>query len=410
MNPWSVVVADLRALRWVAWLAPLLVAIAVAVGVAISAQETALRQSSARAADDFDLLIGAPQSQTQLALTTIYLQPEALPLADGAILNALSVDKRVRAFAPIAFGDVVRGYPVVGTTAAFATRFGRLTPREGRVFAREGEAIVGAAVALAIGSTVTPSHAIAGHKSPLGVETPDEHDHRHEGVEYKVVGRLPKLGTPWDNAILVPIESVWETHGLGNGHKVDDAPLGAPFDAEKIPGVPAVVVKPNAVADAYTLRGEYRQGGTLAFFPAEVLVSLYRTLGDVRDVLVVASVLNDVLIFAVTTMLLLALAGLRRKRYAVLRALGAPRGYILLTVWLGATLVLLSGCLAGLGLGALAAQLFAHIVEGRTGLALAVGVGWGEVVNTILLVVVGGVLALVPAIAGMRTPVEEALR
>jgi len=77
----------------------------------------------------------------------------------------------------------------------------------------------------------------------------------------------------------------------------------------------------------YTLRAQYRQGGTMAFFPAEVLVSLYRTLGDLRDVLVIASALNDVLIFAAVTILLLALAGLRRRRYAVLRALGASRGY-----------------------------------------------------------------------------------
>ena len=39
MNPWPVVLADIRALRWVAWIAPLLVAIAVSAGVALSAQE-----------------------------------------------------------------------------------------------------------------------------------------------------------------------------------------------------------------------------------------------------------------------------------------------------------------------------------------------------------------------------------
>ena len=33
-------------------------------------------------------------------------------------------------------------------------------------------------------------------------------------------------------------------------------------------------------------------------------------------------------------------SGLRRRRYAVLRALGASRGYILLCVWLGAALIL----------------------------------------------------------------------
>jgi putative ABC transport system permease protein len=195
MNPWPVVLADLRSLRWVAWIAPLLVAIAVSVGVALSAQERGLRQASARAADDFDLLIGAPGSQTQLVLTTVYLQPEALPLLDGADLAALSGDPRVKAAAPIAFGDIAHGYPIVGTTSAFASRWGRLTPAEGRFFAAEGEAVVGADVRLALGQSITPAHATAGHHAPLGVEVTEEARHRHEGVHYTVVGRLPRFGS-----------------------------------------------------------------------------------------------------------------------------------------------------------------------------------------------------------------------
>ena len=409
MNPFPVVIADLRALRWVAWAAPLLVAIAVALGVAISAQETALRRSSAQAADDFDLLIGAPGSHTQLVLTTVYLQPEAIPLVDGALLNALSGDERVRAAAPIAFGDSVRGHPVVGTTEAFATRWGRVAPAEGRAFAREGEAIIGADVGLRIGETVTPSHGVA-TRGDAADKSGDDARHRHDGVHYVAVGRLPRFGTPWDNAILVPIESVWETHGLGNGHATEDAKLGPPFDAAKLPGVPAIVVKPRAVADAYALRAQYRQGGTVAFFPAEVLVGLYAALGDVRDVLVVATTLNDVLVFTATTMLLLALAGLRRRRYAVLRALGASRSYILLSVWLGAALILATGCLLGLAVGGLAAWLVGQLVEQRTGLVLAVGIGLPEILAVLGLIVVGSLMALLPAIASFRTPVGDSLR
>ncbi len=215
-EPWPVVIADLRALRWVAWAAPLLVAIAVALGVAISAQETALRRSSAQAADDFDLLIGAPGSHTQLVLTTVYLQPEAIPLVDGAILNALAGDERVRAAAPIAFGDLVRGHPVVGTTAEFAARWGRAAPSEGRLFARENEAVVGADVGLRLGETVTPSHGVATRR-PAGSDGEDEARHRHEGVRYTVVGRLPRFGTPWDNAILVPIETCGRRTGSATG-------------------------------------------------------------------------------------------------------------------------------------------------------------------------------------------------
>src|SRR5262245_40831342 len=102
MNPWPMVLADLRALRWIAWLIPLLIAIAVAGGVAVSAPERALRSASARAADDFDLLIGAPGSQAQLVLTAIYLEPEALPTARSSTGSPLRVASATRPPSPSA--------------------------------------------------------------------------------------------------------------------------------------------------------------------------------------------------------------------------------------------------------------------------------------------------------------------
>lgn len=410
MNPLPMVLADLRAMRASAAVVVVLVALAVAIGIAVTAQERGLRQASARAADDFDLIIGAPGSQTQLVLTTVYLQPEALPLIDGGLLNRLAGDKRVAGVAPIAFGDIVRGYPVVGTTLPFVSRWGRLQPTEGRFFAAEEEAVIGADVRLGLGEKVTPSHAVAGEPARPGEETDAEHAHKHEGVVYTVVGRLPRLGSPWDRAILIPIESVWETHGLGNGHSLDGAALGPPFDAPRRPGVPAIVVKPLRVADAYALRGEYRQGGTMALFPAEMLVSLYRTMGDLRDVLVLVAALNNLLVFASILLLVVTLVTLRRRRYAVLRALGASRLYVLLVTWLGAALLLAVGCVFGLGLGWIGTAIVGAVVEGRTGLHLAASIGAQELGFAFALVGVGSLLAALPALLAWRRSVAEGLR
>jgi putative ABC transport system permease protein len=397
--------ADLRAMRGAAWLVVALIACAVAVGVAVGAQERALRQASARAADDFDLLIGAPGSQTQLVLTAVYLQPEALPLISGDILNALAADPRVAAAAPLAYGDIVDGHPVIGTTRAFAGRWGRAMPSEGRLFDAEGEAVIGAGVKLSMGQQITPAHMTRG---AVGGE--DEAAHRHEGVAYAVVGRLPRNGSPWDNAILVPVESVWETHGLGNGHAADPASLGPPFDARSLPGVPAIVVRPRRVADAYALRGQYRQGGTMALFPAEVLVSLYRSVGDVRDVMVWMAALNNLLVFAAVILLVATLTSLRRRRYAVLRALGAPRSFILLVTWLGASSLIAAGCAAGLALGWAGGLLVAVLVERATGLAASAAPGWPELRLAATLLLAGGALAVVPALAAYKGSVSEHLR
>lgn len=401
--------ADIRALRWTALTIVALVALAVAIGVAIGAQERALRRSSAAAAEDFDLLIGAPGSQTQLVMSAIYLQPDAIPLVDGRLLNALARDERVAAVAPIAFGDISRGYPIIGTTVNLVSRWDRLQPGEGRLFAGEGEAVLGADVAYRLGDTIAPSHGVAGHAPKPGQVDKEEAGHRHEGHGYVVVGRMPRLGSPWDRAILVPIESVWEIHGLGNGHAAEGA-IGPPFDGQKIPGVPAIVVKPRSVAGAYALRAQYRQGGTMAFFPAEVLVTLYRALGDVRTVLVIASVLNAVLILAAVLLLLVAVAGLRRRRYAVLRALGAPRAYVLLVVWLGMALLIGAGCLAGLGVGAAFTRAVSGLVEAQTGLRLAFALESQEMLQVLLLFAIGSAISLLPALMSYRAPIVEGLR
>ncbi|MBP0652121.1 hypothetical protein J8J40_34175, partial [Mycobacterium tuberculosis] len=79
---------------------------------------------------------------------------------------------------PIAFGDVIRGYPVVGTTLDFVTRWGRLKPAEGRFFGAEAEAVVGADVNLKLGDTVEPAHATAGHQHALGEEDDEEKAHK----------------------------------------------------------------------------------------------------------------------------------------------------------------------------------------------------------------------------------------
>lgn len=431
MNPWPMVLADLRALRWTAPAIMLLVALAVATGIAIGAQERALRQGSARAADDFDLIIGAPGSQTQLLMSSVYLQLDALPLVDGRVLKALALDERAGSFAPVAFGDVSRGYPVVGTTAALASRWGRIAPSEGRLFTTEGEAVLGADVLYRLGDTIEPSHGVAGHVSRPGQADEEELSHRHEGHGYTAVGRLPRLGSPWDRAILVPIESVWEVHGLGNGHAEEargDAPfwhagsgtgdrrpaeqarIGPPFDGKRVPGVPAIVVKPKSVAGAYALRAQYRQGGTMAFFPAEVLVSLYGALGDMRDILVVASASNAVLILASVVLLLIAVNGLRRRRYATLRALGAPRSYVLLVTWIGTIVLIAAGCVAGLVLGVIATHAISGLVAARTGLSLSPAIGLGELAQAGLLCVVGSLLALLPAAISYRSPIIQGLR
>ena len=89
------ILADLRRLWLGSAVIMLIVALATALGVAVTLQERALRLGSARAADRFDLVIGAPGSETQLILSSVFLQAAPLPLIPGAVLAKLAADPRV---------------------------------------------------------------------------------------------------------------------------------------------------------------------------------------------------------------------------------------------------------------------------------------------------------------------------
>jgi putative ABC transport system permease protein len=396
MNPLPLVVAELRRNRGGSIAVVALIAVAVAVGVAIGAQERALRTASARAADRFDLVVGAPGSPLQLVLTTAYLQPAPLELLPPETLARLQQERGVRALAPVAVTDSWHGYPVVGTTAAFATDDGRLGPSDGRRFEQPGEAMVGADVDVAVGSQLRPLH---GSPAENLLET-----HAHD-AQLTVVGRLSPTGTPWDRAIVVPIETVWAMHDRGTAH---DATLGPPWPAPA--SVPAVVVRPESVADAYRLRQAYRGHGTMALFPAEVLNPLYAVLGDVRDLMRAMALVFDALLLAAILLAIAAVLAARRQSVGVLRALGAPRRFVVATVWLHGALLVVAGSALGLLLGAVGARVVATVAGHRLGLAVDAAIGVPEVLLVLAIAAVGSLLAALPTLALLRAPVRRLLQ
>ena len=380
MNPWPVARAALRTGWRGAVAMALLVALAVAMGVAVGVVERGLRRAAAGAADAFDLVVGAPGGGVQLVLAAVYLQPDTVPLLDGAVMARVMGEGEAAWASPLGFGDQWRGHPVVGVAPAFVTWGGRRDVIEGRVFGAEDEAVVGADVPLGVGAVFMPGHGL--------VEVPD--GHVHEDSPYRVVGRLGRTGSAWDRAVLVPIERVWEIHGLGNGHLPGVERVGPPWEAA--PGVPAVVVKPRSVAGAYQLRARYRGAGSTAVFPGEVLAGLFRTLGDIRAVLSgMAWAATGLVVGAVFLAFGAVVAG-RARGLGALRAIGASAGFVVGALWLELGVVLLGGVAAGVLAGWGLAILAAGMVGRGTGLMVPVGLGWGEA-GLAISVLVGGLVA-----------------
>ncbi|MFG1424813.1 FtsX-like permease family protein [Roseixanthobacter glucoisosaccharinicivorans] len=408
MIPFGFILADLRRL-WLGALAiVLLIAVATALGMAVQLQERALRLGSARAADRFDIVVGAAGSETQLVLSAVFLQAAPLPLMDGSVLKALAEDPRVAYAAPVGFGDSFEGQPIVGTIAAFALEAGGGALSEGQVFDALDEAVVGARVPLALGAIIKPMHGL-----------PGEGGHTHSEIAYHVVGRMAPTGTPWDRAILVPIEAVWRLHGMGDAHawprRVEgeaehshelegtSAHLGSPWP-QAVPGVPAVIVKARTIADAYRLRAQYRKSPTLAVFPAEVLVRLYGTLGDARLLLGGIALGAQALVIVAVMLVSAVHLAQRRAQIAALRALGAPRRAIFTLVWSEVMALVGVGAMLGMALGFLAARMVATQLTRQSGIVLPVEFASDDLAFVAIMLTVAALAALVPAMMAYRQP------
>jgi putative ABC transport system permease protein len=133
-------------------------------------------------------------------------------------------------------------------------------------------------------------------------------------------------------------------------------------------------------------------------------------LGDARDVLAIISIAAQGLVTAAILLAVFAVLAARRRQLAVLRALGASRSFVFALVWCQVMTMIAAGALIGLGLGWVGAQAISHTVEARSGLAIDAAIARPELLMVLALMLVGALLAVVPAVFSYRQPVSEGLR
>ena len=126
-------------------------------------------------------------------------------------------DTRAKIASPLGFGDSIKGSPILGTTPDFATYLSGGWA-QGRVFRTETEAVIGSAVRLKLGEKFRPSHGMSHNAHDVD---DDDHGEEQHTIDLQVVGQMNPTGTPWDNAVIVPIELVWRIHGLPTGHAAE---------------------------------------------------------------------------------------------------------------------------------------------------------------------------------------------
>ena len=205
MSLFGLSIAYLRARALNAALNLILLALGVGMIVLLLLFSAQLEERLTRDARGIDLVIGSKGSPLQLILSSVYhvdFPTGTVPLAEA---ERWASHPLVAAAIPLALGDSLAGFRIVGTEHAYAEHYGAQLAA-GRLWQEPFEATLGAAVAdrsgLRVGDTFVGSHGLA----PGG---PAHGEHA-----YTVVGVLEPTASVVDRLVLTPIESVWRAHGI----------------------------------------------------------------------------------------------------------------------------------------------------------------------------------------------------
>jgi putative ABC transport system permease protein len=337
-----------------------------------------------------DLVVGAKGSPLQLILSAVYHVD--VPTGNVARAEAEQIARHplVKTAIPLALGDAVGGFRIVGTTPAYVAHYGGALAG-GRLWEDEMEAVLGADAAARLGlgldAEFAGSHGLAG----MG--------HAHAEHPYKVVGVLARSGTVLDRLVLTSLESVWHVH---------ERPAGQAQASEEVTALLLQYRSPLAAVQLPRLVNQ--QTALQAASPAIESARLFNLLGFGLAVFRGFALL--LIATAALGMFLALYNALKERQYdlAVMRALGASRARIFALVLLEGLLLSLAGAALGLLAGHLGAEALAAWLRRTQQLPIAGGlVLWQELLPVVLALAAGALAALPPALRAYRLDIADVL-
>ena len=396
MNLASVSLAYLRSRPLSTALVIVLLALGIGTITLVMLVTAQLEDRMQRDARGIDLVVGAKGSPLQIILSAIYqldVPTGNIPLTQA---REIAQHRAVKQAIPLAMGDSVRGWRIVGTRHDYLAHYGA-QPAAGRLWEKPMEAVLGAEVAaatgLSVGATFAGAHGISDAGGAEHGETP-----------YVVVGVLARNGSVVDRLVLTAVESVWavhEEHHGGAGHEVDDS------ERE----LTALLVRyASPLAAAILPRYVNANSQMQAASPAWETARLFSIVGVATDVLRAFAL---VLVLSAGLSVFVALYhALEERRYdlAIMRTLGASRGRVMTLMLFEAVLLALAGAAIGIAAGHLAAEAVGHALRAARQVEIT---GWlflPEVLWLFALAAGVGVLAgALPAWRAYRTDIARTL-
>jgi putative ABC transport system permease protein len=345
----------------------------------------------------FDAVLGARGSKLQLVLNGIFhleASPGNLAASDYELIRK---HPAVKTAIPIAVGDNLRGYRIVGTVPQLLTNVEYAPGKKyavapgGKVFGEAArEAVVGSFAAerlgLKVGSTFQPFHGLTFDEKAL-----------HEEV-FTVTGILTPTNTPADKVIWVPIKGVQTMSG---------------HDPKAATDVSAVLIQLRAASAGVMLDLMINKQGnrmTFAYPVGAIMADFFGKISWFDRVLALVAYLVALVAAGSVLASIYNSMSARQRDLAILRALGARRRTIFGAVVAEAACIGALGAAVGFAIYFGLLTLVAEVIRAQTGVVLDVteshAVLWICPLAMTALCALGGA---VPAVKAYRTPVAETL-
>jgi putative ABC transport system permease protein len=376
--------------------ASLLTAVSIALGVSLVIASTLLtrgiKEGFVEGTTDYNLVVGAKGSPTQLVLSVVFRLDVATPNISSRTVRALEQDPRVDVAVPIALGDAYQGFRYVATSLAYFAPF----PWRRKTFA------LSAGRFFRDDAPDQPSYeAVLGAEAArrAGLRIGDRFYEGEEMAEYPmtVVGILRPTRSADDRAIFFSLASFWGMNEVAR--KMQVKPLTA------------VLVRAKRMSDLPSLnRALNVSTETQAVFPSAVLLTIFALLSVAEDVLALVLAIVAVVVVLHVVLSMYGATLERRREIATMRALGARRVTIMMIMLAESATLAVIGGVAGVVGGHGVAYVGAALLATR-GVLVAdpLAVGALEPVVLVSVALLGTLAGVLPAVLAYRTEVAENL-